>query len=208
MAGRPPLRIGQHGKITRKDAGGGVWLARCRFRDDDGVVRIVERRSPAGRRDQYGKLAEEELRDALDARRTPTEDDIDRETLVLALCRAHLRRLEEEGRSAATMSTYEFALRKLEPRIAGIRVGEASPGRVDAALRAMVKAHGPTMARQSKTILRGALAIAVLAGALDTNPVGEVSQIRSKNPPKGAHGPSRATSSAVSSRPCRSRTTA
>ncbi|NKT05159.1 tyrosine-type recombinase/integrase [Rhodococcus hoagii] len=186
MAGRPPLRIGQHGKISRKDVGGGVWLARCRFRDDDGVVRIIERRSPTGRRDQYGKSAEEELLDALDARRTPTEDEIDRDTLVLSLCRTHLRRLEEEGRSAATMSTYEFALGKLEPRIAGIRVGEASPGRVDAALRATVKAHGPTMARQSKTILRGALAMAVLAGALDTNPVGEVSQIRSKNPPKGA----------------------
>lgn len=186
MAGRPPLRIGQHGKVARIDQGGGVWLARCRFRDDDGVVRIVERRSPAGQRDQYGKLAEQELLDALDERRTPTADQIDRDTLVLALCKTHLRRLEDEGRSAATMSTYEFALGKLGPRIAGIRVSEATPGRVDTALRAMVKAHGPTMARQSKTILRGALSMAVLAGALDTNPVGEVSQIRSKNPPKGA----------------------
>ena len=28
MPGRPPLRIGAHGKITRKYLGGGVWLAR------------------------------------------------------------------------------------------------------------------------------------------------------------------------------------
>jgi len=30
MAGRPPLRIGSHGKITRTYLGRGVWLARCR----------------------------------------------------------------------------------------------------------------------------------------------------------------------------------
>jgi len=46
MAGRPPLRIGAHGKIIRTHLGGGVWLARCRFRDGDGVVRIVERTAP------------------------------------------------------------------------------------------------------------------------------------------------------------------
>ncbi len=33
MAGRPPLRIGQRGKITRIRLGGDVWLARCRYRD-------------------------------------------------------------------------------------------------------------------------------------------------------------------------------
>ena len=63
MAGRPPLRIGSHGKISRKHLGDGVWLARCRYRDGDGVTRIVERRGPVG--DQYGKLAEEALIEAL-----------------------------------------------------------------------------------------------------------------------------------------------
>ena len=39
MAGRPPLRIGQHGKISRKYLGNGVWEAQCRVRDTDGVTR-------------------------------------------------------------------------------------------------------------------------------------------------------------------------
>jgi hypothetical protein len=41
--GRPPLDIGQHGSVsfTREDSG---WVARCRFRDLDGVTRRVERR--------------------------------------------------------------------------------------------------------------------------------------------------------------------
>lgn len=184
--GRPPLRIGQHGKITRKDLGGGTWLARCRFRDDDGVVRIVERRTPPGRRDQYGKLAEDELLEHLDSRRTPNEDEVTTATTVVALVRTYLARIEEEGRATATIDTYNFAARKLETKLGGIRVGEATARRVDTAIRAMSKAHGPTMARQAKTILRGALSLAVLAGALDTNPVRDVAPIKSKNPPAGA----------------------
>ena len=184
--GRPPLRIGQHGKITRKDLGGGVWLARCRFRDDDGVVRIIERRTPSGRRDQYGKLAEDELLEHLDSRRTPSEDEVTTATTVVALVRTYLARLEEEGRAAATIDTYKFAARKLEAKLGGIRVSEATARRVDTAIRAMSKAHGPTMARQAKTILRGALSLAVLAGALDSNPVRDVAPIKAKNPPAGA----------------------
>jgi hypothetical protein len=55
------------------------------------------------------------------------------------------------------MATHRFAVGKLEKFISGVRVGEASPARIDAALRCMRSAHGPTMARQAKTILRGAL---------------------------------------------------
>jgi hypothetical protein len=40
---RPPLALGRHGtiKICRDD---GQWVARCRFRDPDGVTRRVARR--------------------------------------------------------------------------------------------------------------------------------------------------------------------
>ncbi|MDH6678421.1 integrase [Rhodococcus sp. LBL1] len=186
MAGRPPLRIGQHGKVTRKDLGGGSWLARCRFRDSDGVVRIVERRSPVGRRDQYGKCAEEELLDALDARRAPSSDDISESSTIRQLCDLHIDRLEEEGRAARTLDTYRYTASKLYTLIGGVRVGEATVSRVDSALRGMSKSYGVVMARQSRTILKGALGIAVLAGVLDSNPVGDVSAIRAKRPPQGA----------------------
>lgn len=55
------------------------------------------------------------------------------------------------------MASYRFAVGKLEKFIGGVRVGEASPARIDAALRSKRSAHSPTMARQAKTILRGAL---------------------------------------------------
>ncbi|WP_030171809.1 MULTISPECIES: site-specific integrase [Actinomycetes] len=186
MAGRPPLRIGAHGKITRIDLGDGIWLARCRFRDDDGIVRIVERRTPHGVDDKYGAKAEGELLDSLEGRRAPGDGQISDRTLLTAVCKLHLQRLEDEGRSTATIDTYNFAAEKVKTWTAGIRVGECTPGRMDSVLRAMAKTHGPTMARQAKTILRGGLSLAVLQGVLETNPVREVSAIKSKAAPKGA----------------------
>jgi hypothetical protein len=38
--------------------GGGAWVARCKFRDTDGVTRRVERRGPLDEFDKHGKLAE------------------------------------------------------------------------------------------------------------------------------------------------------
>ena len=189
MAGRPSLRIGTHGKITRVHLGGGQWLARCRYRDTDGVTRKVQRLGPPGIHDQYGKLAENALIEAL-AQKRPSEgpDAVGLETLVTVLVEQHLVRLLEDGRSPVTLATYRFAVGKLEKFIGGVRVGEASPSRIDAALRSMRTAHGATMARQAKTILRGAMHLAVMANVLGSNPVRDVQPLRSKAQPKGAVG--------------------
>jgi integrase len=187
MAGRPPLRIGTSGKIKRIYLGGGVWLARCRYRDTDGVARIVQRLGPADEFDQHGKLAEDALIAALGERqRRATYGEIGLETKVTKLVEQYLDRLAEDGRSPVTMSTYRFTANKLAKFIGGLRVGEASPARIDAALRSTRSAHGSTMARQSKSILRGALQLAVMASALGANPVRDVQPLRSNSQPKGA----------------------
>jgi integrase len=186
MTGRPSLRLGQHGKIRRTNLGGGVWLARCKFRDSDGVVRRVERRGPADEHDQHGKLAEDALIEALRDRRPPSDEEISLDTKISVLMERHLARLGEDGRSPATLSTYGFASGKLVAFVGGVRVGEATPARIDAAIRSMRTAHGATMARQSKTILRGALQLAVMSNVLGSNPVRDVQPIRSKERPKGA----------------------
>jgi hypothetical protein len=83
--GRPPLRTGQHGKISRTYLGGGVWEARCRFRDSDGVTKIVGRRGPADEHDKHGKLAEDALIEVLAERRPPSGPEaISLDTLVAA----------------------------------------------------------------------------------------------------------------------------
>lgn len=185
MAGRPPLRIGQAGKITRKYLGGGVWLARCRFRDSDGVTRIVERRGPIG--DEHGRLAENVLVEALAARRPPgVPGELTLDTPVVSLITAHIARLGEDGRASRTIDTYNYTATKLAKFISGVRVGEATPARIDAALRSMRTAHGAVMARQSRTLLRGALQLAVMSNVLGSNPVRDVQMITSKSRPKGA----------------------
>ena len=184
--GRPPLRIGEHGKINRRHLGGGVWMARCRFRDSDGVTRIVERRGPADDHDQHGKLAEDALIEALQSRRPPSDDEITLDTKVVDLIDQHIDRLAEDGRAVRTIDTYRYCAKLLANIIAGVRVGEATARRIDAAIRSMRRAHGDVMAVQSKTILKGALHLAVMADILGSNPVRDLSPIRSKPGTKGA----------------------
>jgi integrase len=50
----------------------------------------------------------------------------------------------------------------------------------------MRASHGSTMAKQAKTILRGAIQLAVMANVLGANPVRDVQPLRSKSQPKGA----------------------
>lgn len=188
MAGRPPLRIGAHGKISRRYLGDGVWEAQCRVRDTDGVTRRVRRVGPPDEYDRHGKLAEDCLIEALAERRPPlgAPDALTPDTLVMSLVDQHLARLAEDGRAPATQATYRVVAGKLRTKLGGVRVGEATPARIDAALRAMSNTHGPVMARQAKTILRGGLQLAVMANVLAANPVRDVAQIKSKRPPKGA----------------------
>ena len=177
MAGRPPLRIGQHGKIARIDLGGGIWLARCRFRDDDGVVRIVERRSPSVGRDLYGKRAEDELLADLADRGGRSSDEVTAETKLAVLNALFLAALEAEGREIRTLDTYRSVSAHLNKALGGVRVREATTQRIDRALVALRKTS-PTYARQARSILNGMFGIAIRAGAVDHNPVRDVSPIR------------------------------
>ncbi len=187
MAGRPSLRIGQHGKITRRYLGNGLWLAQCRYRDSDGVTRRVQRLGPPDEHDKYGKLATDALNEALAERRPPSgSDTISLETLVMTLVDQHILRLAEDGRSARTLDTYRYDASKLAKFMGGVKVGESSAARLDAALRSMRTAHGPTMARRARTLLRGALQLAVLNNVLAANPVRDVQSINSKGHPRGA----------------------
>jgi integrase len=108
------------------------------------------------------------------------------DTPVMALVEAHLDRLAEDGRSPATQDTYKLVAGKLRAKLGGIRVAETNPARIDAVLRTISMTHGPGIARQAKTILSGALQLAVMANVLPSNPVRDVAMIRSRRPPKGA----------------------
>lgn len=184
MAGRPPLRIGQHGKIKRVEVGADTWIARCRYRDADGVTRIVERRSPGP--DQYGKRAEDALVEALAVRQHSDGGEVTLDSKLIDLVIRHIDRLEEDGRADRTIDTYRYCAKLLTKIIAGVRVREATPARIDAAIRSMRNAHGDVLAVQSKTIMKGGLQLAVMADVIAANPARDVSPMQSKK--KGAKG--------------------
>lgn len=177
------MRIGQHGKITRTQIDTGVWVARCRYRDTDGVTRVVERRSPTF--DQHGKKAEDELLASLEKRQAPGGGDINQATKVTDLVQAHIERSKDDW-AERTTDTYVYTAEKLAKLIRGLRVQEATPPRIDAALRSMQTAHGAGMAKQSKTLLQGALQLAVMAGVLAVNPARDVTGRKQKQRPAGA----------------------
>ena len=186
MAGRPPLRIGQHGKITRKDLGGGIWLARCRFRDRDGVTRIVERRTPAGVADKYGAKAESALTLALNGRRPPSSD-VTSSTLVVDLMKAHVEHLRGEGElSPVSVDVYERAVKVARPRMAGLRLSDLDPALLQDLLAGIRKDHGDRE-RAVRAVLNAVLTRAVMAKAIDANPMRELGKTKRKaTGPKGA----------------------
>jgi hypothetical protein len=70
---RPPLAMGTHGSISvTKPAGTRSWVARCRFRDFDGVTRSLERHGPTKTKALTG--LQDEIRSlSLDALTTYTD---------------------------------------------------------------------------------------------------------------------------------------
>jgi integrase len=84
----------------------------------------------------------------------------------MALVSAHIDQLTEDGRAAKTLDTYRYLAVKLTKFVGDVRVGEASPARLNAALRSMRTAQGTVAARTSKTLLRGGLQLAVMANVL------------------------------------------
>lgn len=98
-------------------------MARTRFRDSDGVTRVVERRGPADG-DQHGKLAEDALTDASALRRAPAGGgEITLDTKLTVLVDRHIERLIEDDRAAATIETYRATATKLAKIVGGLRMG-------------------------------------------------------------------------------------
>lgn len=84
---------------------------------------MVQRVGPADDYDKHGKLAQDALIEALnERRRLSISGEVTTETTVYDLVERHLTRLEEKGRSPATMSTCRYNATKLKNfhrRVAG-----------------------------------------------------------------------------------------
>lgn len=180
MAGRPPLENGTHGTIKRTELAPNVWRARCRHRDPDGVIRSVQRDTPAGLCDSDGAAAEQALTDALAAL-----FDVDGrggrvtlQTELGTLAEMYLAQPDREALAVRTRDTYGRVVRLLMPRFGRMRVAEVTPRRLRRILAELAADHGQATAKHAKTILSGMFTIAVREGALPRNPVREIEPIR------------------------------
>lgn len=171
MPGRPPLPIGTWGSVSTREVTGG-WQARTRYRDADGITRIVTRtRRTKG-------AARSALTEHLVERSAPAGDDLTSESPLEQAVLLWIADREAAGLTSNTLRRYrEVARDHVQPGLGAIRLREATVPRLDAYLRAVATNTGPATARLARTVLSGALSLAVRYGALRQNPMRDVAGV-------------------------------
>jgi integrase len=185
--GRKPLPLGTWGTfrtyVSHRDKKGKPdrYRAVSYFRDFDGITRQV----PA-----YGRTKTEaesnlkdRLRERVRARGGGTLTSLDRFSAGAELWFGELLQKVEDGTcSTGTRDTYERTLRNhVLPALKEIRFGEFSVPLVDKVIKQIKKKAGVPTAKTSRSVLSGVCGLAVLQGAMETNPVREIGRIEGGN---------------------------
>jgi integrase len=172
---RPPLPLGAYGKIkTWQD--GPTWLARAKFRDFDGVVRLVKRSGKSK------AAAERALRAALVERQTPVKEaEITPDTKFCKVAESWLAEVEKAvdvgSRSPGTLDAYRYIYgRHVKAALGELRIREVGTPVVDRVLGA-IKQKTVSGARTAKIVISGVMRLAARHGAVTINPVREAARI-------------------------------
>ena len=168
---RPPLELETWGKIRRTTAAGQP-AAVCRYRDSDGVTRIMQRsgRTPAE--------AERNLVKALKKRLAPSADDLTGNSTVRAAAGKWFAEPERDDLAVATRDRYRRVLDTIIGKGFGdVRLAEATVPRVDRFLKRVTAENGPGTAKTTRTLLQHVFALAVRHGAMRSNPVRDAGRI-------------------------------
>jgi integrase len=180
---RPPLDIGTYGAIRSYQTDSG-WRATTKYRDYDGKTRPVERWA------KTKAAAERSLKKALAERKGPSGNSLTRDSRfkeALAQWFAKFQALADAGkRSPSSVDTYRSIMdRHVLPGLGELRIHEMSVARIDAFLSALWRSVSVDTAKTARSVISGALRIALRDKALDTNPVREVEPLeagRKKSP--------------------------
>lgn len=171
---RPTLPIGTFGTITTSEVRPGVYRARTRFRDFDGLTRQINatgRSAAAAQRDLKAKIAD---------RSAPTGDLIGTDMRISQVAEIWLSLYRAEDRAEATTANeYERIVKSvINPAIGNIRLREATAGRLERLLKSQ-ETH--SRRKKTKTVLKMMLDAAVIDGALPVNPVTATSRLRGQH---------------------------
>lgn len=145
---RPPTPIGSYGKITTLPTPGGQFEARCRFRDYDGVTRLV------GRQGKTKTAAENNLKAALRERQGRAGAQINGDTRLSVVGKAWLAEIKaDEDMATGTKQLYSYVLSSyVEPAVGALRIREATVEHLDRALVMIRERHGRASAKSAKTV--------------------------------------------------------
>ena len=170
MMARPPLPLETWGTITRITHNGKP-AARAYYRDSDGVTRRMLRTG------KTYQAAETALREALRDRLAPAGVALTRDSTVQQAAGAwKAEMLADKTKADGTKNTYVQALKRIDAGLAGVRLSEATPAKLNRFIQAVAKTH-PGMARTVRIVLKHVMAHAVYEGAIDRNPVGETKAV-------------------------------
>lgn len=170
---RPPLPIGTWGTIRRKEAGPKHWVAYARFRDYDGVTRIVERAGTTGPK------AETALKEALIERAKVRGDEITGDTRLKVVAEQWFTDEIKGAKAYNTERRYREVLDlMILPGMGMLTLREVSVARCDRFLKLTKESRGPGAAKHAKTVLSGVLGLATRLGAIHANPIRDVAAIR------------------------------
>jgi integrase len=169
------LPIGTSGKIRREQLGPNRWRARAKFRDYDGVTRLVEAH------DSTPGKAENRLREMLRDRCAPSGSDITADTLIITVADLWFDEVTgQEDLAVQTLDRYRACFQQaIRKPLGRLRIREATVGRLDKFFKTLAKSH-PSQARNAKVILKQMLGMAVRHGAIRTNPVREIANLPSR----------------------------
>jgi hypothetical protein len=156
---RPPLPIGTFGSITTKEVRPGVYRARTRFRDFDGVTREIKgtgRSAAAAVRELKAKIAD---------RSAPSGDLIDSDMRISQVADIWLSLYRAEQRSEATTANeYQRIIENvINPAIGNIRLREATAGRLERRIRSQ---DSHSRRKKTKTVLKMMFDAAVIDDAV------------------------------------------
>lgn len=164
MSPRPQLAIGDYGNISYSRSPDGKWVAMARFRDMDGETRRVSAQGAS--KSGAGAALKAKFKER------STSGELDAESRVAELAERYWSAKQDDDLAGHTYYSMRRALDKhVIPRVGRLRIREATPQRLDKAIRDITRLHGPGTAQVVRSALSGMFANAVRWGAAPSNPV-------------------------------------
>jgi integrase len=181
--GRPPLEIGEYGKIRfseiRDKSTGRVvgYRARALYRGNDGIVREIERSGASKTK------AEKALKLAIKrVLQTPSGSEINSNTRFCEVATRWFewqeRRVASGERATGTLDNYRSVLKNhILPAFGELRLYEVTVPRLDKFFPVLQAKSSASHARTARAVVGGILRYAVRHGGIDKNPIRDIEPI-------------------------------